>query len=123
MNGKFQAVCHANKKKLCEPCGYTYDCAEGFACVEGNGNDLFCSMSCTKFSGVESSCPEGMFCNGDYCKPPISSLCQSLLICGASNVCDEAEVCEQGICRLTCAGISDCPLGQKCSDDGYCEPL
>jgi len=123
VNGKFQAVCHANQKELCEPCGYTYDCAEGFACVEGNGSDLFCSMSCTKLSGIDSTCPDGMFCNGDYCKPPIASLCQGWLICGAANVCDEGEVCEKGICRLTCASISDCPLGQKCSDDGYCDPL
>ena len=123
VKGKFQAVCHANQKTLCEPCGYTYDCAEGLACVEGNGSDLFCSMSCTKFNGVDSTCPEGLFCNGDYCKPPIASLCQGWLICGASNVCDEGEVCEQGVCRLTCEGISDCPLGQKCSTDGYCEPL
>ncbi len=123
VNGKFQAVCHANQRALCEPCGYTYDCLEGLDCVEGNGDDLFCSMACQKFNGIDSTCPDGMFCTGGYCKPPIASLCQGWLTCGAANVCGDGEICEKGICRSTCEAIGDCPLGQKCSNDGYCEPL
>jgi hypothetical protein len=120
VGSSIQDVCSVGGRGLCEPCSFSFDCEGGFICSydEDDGAEVgYCTMTCQKLGGVDSTCPYGMFCIGGVCSPPPAYKCQGWLSC--AFVCDSNEVCNHGFCHVPCTEDTECPFGQTC-DGEYC---
>ena len=58
----------------------------------------------------------------DAPKPNVHSLHAELVLCGVDS-CVDGEICYGEQCALVCEWDDDCPLTDRCAQDGYCSPI
>ena len=55
-------------------------------------------------------------------KPNLHSLFAELVLCGV-EACGAGEICDGEQCVLVCDWDDDCPLTDRCAQNGYCSPI
>lgn len=132
-----------------KPCQTTATCAPGEACVGGfcaPGNfSKVAPYSPPSGCQADDQCGSDEFCQAGQCKPRCQSddqcgpgkvctacgKCQpkslpatcgtNQVYCSAKKPCGPGKVCYFGRCHFRCERDNICPVGQTCSDKGFCK--